>query len=550
MLDEEIIGRLRSDGDLLLKVVQPHVSLSAHGSEWRGRCPFHQEKTPSFYVSPSKGFYHCFGCKAGGDVFTFVQAVSGLDFVESVHEVAGVAGVDIEAGVGAAEPKRDLLSIVGRAHRYYMSHVSEPEAVEYLEARGLSDAVQHWQLGYAPNSSDSLVQLLRRDGVDLGLAERAGVIAQGHGRYYDFFRGRLIFPIRDHMDRVVAFAGRSMAGQQPKYVNSPATPLYRKSEVLFGLHHARAAIRRNDRIVLVEGYTDVIACHRAGVEEAVAACGTAFTEEHVKRVRRLAGTLVDARDPDPAGQQAMAKSLGALLEAGVDVLYAELSDGLDPDELVQERGPEALLKCVDQAKPLLPKIIHDISSSHPWTPLGRQRAVQASVPLLRALQGIARESAVQASAGPLGVDVRQLRRAVGQRHEPAEHTPQTHAIDPLMAEIIWCLLHHYTRVEKVVRYNLRPEWISADVAAVVKSILIGSRLGEILYASTPWLAIELRNLAADVERHGAGEVHALAYESCLRVELAYLTSRIGAEVGAKKFEMQRRRIGLIEELEG
>ena len=551
MYDRDVLNQLRSNGDLLLQVVNQHVSLSpAGGGEWKGRCPFHQEKTASFYVVADKGFCHCFGCGWGGDVFDFVQELLGLEFRSAVEEVADEAGVsvtDSQEWKARRRMKSSLLEVCSIAAEYYRSYVGEPEAQDYLEERGLLDAVEPWQLGYAPDNWGGLVSHLQARRVDLRAAVEAGVL--GHKqRFFDFFRDRIIFPIRDNRGRIVGFAGRSTAGQQPKYLNTPETPLYRKGELLFGLAKASPNIRANGRIVLVEGYTDVIACHAAGVAEAVAACGTALTEAHVTRISRLTSNVVECKDPDSAGMAAMEKDLVPLVRAGMNVTRVPLP-GLDPDELFQQQGGEALATCVDQAHPLLPEVLQLISRRFSWTPQGRQQAAEAVVPLIRSMRGLARDEAVTLAARALNVDTYQLRRMVGRRkpHAPIE-VEAVRQLNPLVSEVIWALVHHPDRADPIVRKHLRPEWMGEQERLILHLLMQGSTVPVILLQLEDWAQKDLRQLAANRAKHGAGQVRSLTRESCLRIELGYVEARMGAQVNGTRFGLQRRRLELLDSL--
>ena len=554
MYDREVLNQLRSDGELLQRVITTHVALQpAGGGELKGRCPFHQEKTASFYVIPDKGFCHCFGCKWGGDVFDFLQTLLGLDFRASVAEVADEAGVlldDTEEYQAQRRMRSSLLEVCAVAHAFFRKHLRDPAPQSYLVERGLQAAVTEWELGYAPDSWDSLSNYLANNRVSRDAAVKAGVLCHKQHRYFDFFRGRLIFPIRDNRGRVVAFAGRAMSpDQQPKYINTPSTELYDKSDILFGLAKASPSIRSNARIILVEGYTDVIACHAAGATEAVATCGTALTPEHVTRISRLTCNVVEAKDPDNAGMNAMEKDLVPLLQAGLNVTRVPLP-GLDPDDLFQQQGGEALLTCISQAQPLLPEVLQRLSRRFPYTPQGRQQAADAAVPLLRVMRGIARQEAVQLAARLLSVSHHQLRRMVGQQHQPIQVEEGHREFDATVAPVLWALLHHEARARPLVVDGLKPDWVSDQERTAVLGLLLGTPFPELLMCLEPWAARHLRSLAANRALYGAGQVRALVRECCLRAELAHVDARMGAQVNGTRFGLQQRRVQIMDALGG
>ena len=332
---------VRNSADIV-RVVSDYVSLKGTGNTLKGLCPFHSEKTPSFTVHRDKQFFHCFGCQAGGDVFSFVMLAEKLPFPEAVEVVAEKCGVPVPATTGdfgKSDERKQLFEIYERAAAYFQQMLSTDEAapaLQVLEKRKISPAfMKRFCLGFAPSSG--LINYLRlQDPVSSGLFLR-----NDRGEVYDRFRRRLMFPIWNERSKIIGFGGRAlMPDAQPKYLNSPESPLYSKSNVLYGLHFARDAARKAGRLVVVEGYFDCLSLHQAGIENVVASCGTALTQQQVAIMARYVPEVVMNYDPDAAGQNAMRRSIDLLLAKGLRVRILKLADGLDPDDYVRREGGE------------------------------------------------------------------------------------------------------------------------------------------------------------------------------------------------------------------
>ena len=340
---------LKAHADIL-QVVQDTVPLRKAGSTYKGLCPFHSEKTPSFNVNPDKGFFHCFGCGVGGDVVKFVQLQEKVDFPEAVRLLARRFGLEVPeaddaARDAAADARREaLLKIHSLAADFFSAQLATPagaRAGAHLETRGIRpETIERLGLGYAPARRDSLKQHLLDAGQPLDLLLASGlVVERDGGQVLDRFRNRLMIPICRDSGSVVAFGGRALeSGQQPKYVNSPETPLYTKSRTLYGLHLTRSAIRRLGYAVMVEGYFDFAQVVQAGVQPAVATCGTAVTAQQARLLHRFASKVIVSFDPDAAGRNASARTGELLLAEGLDVNVAVLPPDQDPDTCVRERG--------------------------------------------------------------------------------------------------------------------------------------------------------------------------------------------------------------------
>lgn len=358
---EEI--RARTD---IVELIGGYTALRQAGRSYKGLCPFHQEKTPSFTVNPEKGLWRCYGaCQTGGDVFSFLMKAEGLSFPEASERLANRAGVTItplggdreEAERTRSERER-IYAANAAAVRFFREAFSRATlAQEYARKRGLAhETLEDFGIGYAPDDWSQLADYLKRNGVHLADAEKAGLVGasrRGDGTYIDKFRGRLIFPIHDLQERVVAFGGRLLlpAENAPKYLNSPETPVFSKSKILYGLARARKAIQERDLAVVVEGYMDAVACHQAGIANVVAILGTALTDEHVRLIRRHTKNVVLSLDSDEAGIRAALRSAELFAGAGDDMTLRILSlpPGEDPDAMLARGGSALFLKAIEGA---------------------------------------------------------------------------------------------------------------------------------------------------------------------------------------------------------
>lgn len=333
----------------MLEVVGPYVSLKKSGGTYMGRCPFHQEKTASFSVDPGRKLYYCFGCGEGGDVFSFIQSKEGLDFADVVAMLAEKYGVRLQYEKTDTRQEQQrlvrerLLALMEQAAAYYARVLKESKAAaparEYLLKRGFGDkAIDEFRLGYSPAGGASLHKAATARGYTPAELEKAGLIGERQGRSYDRFRGRLMFPFTDHRGRVLGFGARVLDDSKPKYLNSPETELYSKGRLLFGLGNARQAVTREDRVYVVEGYTDVIALSQAGVANAVASMGTALTVNQLKEILRFTRNVYLAFDADAAGRRAMLRALEPARSLQMTIRVVEMPAGKDPADLVTAAG--------------------------------------------------------------------------------------------------------------------------------------------------------------------------------------------------------------------
>ena len=351
----------------LTDVVGQRVRLTKRGREHVGLCPFHKEKTASFKVNEDKGFYHCFGCGAHGSVFRFVMDAHSVSFPEAVKRLAAEAGLEVPADTPEerqrARRHKTLHAVMEAAEAWFERTLRLPEgkaALDYLKGRGLDDeTIGRYHLGFAPPSRGALKAALGRQGVDEERLVAAGLLVvpddAGGGAPYDRFRGRVTFPITDRRGRVIAFGGRVLGDGEPKYLNSPETELFSKRSVLYGLAQAEAGARRSGRLIVTEGYMDVIALHGAGFDEAVAPLGTALSEEHMGAMWRIVRTPVLCFDGDAAGARAAARAAERALPVvrpGYSLAFATMPRGHDPDSLIRRQGAAAMARVVDAAVPL------------------------------------------------------------------------------------------------------------------------------------------------------------------------------------------------------
>lgn len=351
----------------IIEVVSRYVALSRKGDRFWGLCPFHDEKTPSFSVLPEKGFFHCFGCGKSGSMFDFIMEMEHLSFPEAIRNLAQEASIELEEETESERRKRseteilrDLYEKIASSFHYIlMNSAAAAHARDYLGGRALEvSSWEKFQLGYAPDDPEWLHGFLRSKQYSEDILAKSGLFAKKHAMY-PIFRNRLMFPIRDWQGRVVAFGGRDLTGDsQAKYINTPETVLYRKREIVYGLHESLPEIKRQDTCLLCEGYFDVIALHQAGVEIATAPLGTAFTTEQGKLVRRYAGKAMTLFDSDKAGQAATKKALIVCESLGLETRVIRLEGAKDPAEMLQEHGPEVLAKACLNSKSGFDHLVH------------------------------------------------------------------------------------------------------------------------------------------------------------------------------------------------
>ena len=420
LFTKDSIERVREAVDMA-ELVGAKTDLRRVGSRWTGLCPFHDERTPSFSVDPERGLYHCFGCGVGGDAIRFVQETEALDFPEAVETLAERYGVRLEREEDdpLAERRRRrrerLQALLERAARFYAAYLWDSNeakrAREYLAGRGLSESIaREFRVGYAPSAWDRMIVGAQQSGFTAEELVATGLAQRGRGgALYDRFRGRIMFPLADARGRVLGFGARAMAeGRGPKYLNTSENELYHKGRQLFGIDLARREAAKSGRIVVVEGYTDVLALHQAGIRESVAIMGTALTQEQLAELARSAPLVVLALDADRSGQEAMLRAARAAEDRGVELRVAELPEGKDPAEFVTHGGVGAFQERVERAMGIVEfQVRRALADADLDTPAGRDRALEEARKLIAVVpeRTASRDALVREVADRLDVPV-------------------------------------------------------------------------------------------------------------------------------------------------
>jgi DNA primase len=440
---DEKIDNIRERTDIV-EVVSSYLPLKRSGVNHQGLCPFHQEKSPSFNVNSARQIFHCFGCGVGGNVFSFLMRMEGLSFPDAVRRLGEKVGVEVEEEAVSPEEvrRRDererILRINEVAGEFYQQLLLTDEegalGRRYLRKRGYeSETVRTFQMGFAPGGWESLAKHLAGKSFSSEDSQKAGLVRPGKQDRgdYDLFRNRLLFPIHDLQGRMVAFGGRVLDDSLPKYINSPETPVYHKGQTLYGLYQARDAMRHNGEALVVEGYFDVLALHRAGFAGAVATCGTALTADHARLLKRYADKVLLIFDEDAAGRQATFRAMDALLPVGLSVSVVSMPAGEDPDSLLKEKGEEGFRLCLDAARPVLEVFIEDQLRVNDESVEGRARAAEQALERIKRLPGdLERSLYMKRLAELTGLDVELLKSkvrggvpALQQRRTPAQSNP-------------------------------------------------------------------------------------------------------------------------------
>jgi len=449
-----VAGRIRrSDIDEVRQrvniadVVGEYVTLKSAGvGSMKGLCPFHDERSPSFHVRPQAGFYHCFGCGEGGDIYTFLQKVDALSFTESVERLAQRVGYTLHYEDGQAaddgQKRSRLLQVNKAAEEFFRKKIHEPEAQigrDFLTEKGFDQlAAEQFGVGFAPDSFNALSEHLTGQGFTIPELVDAGVVSQGDRGVYDRFRGRVVWPIRDVTGQTVGFGARRLGDDDkgPKYLNTPETPVYHKSRVLYGLDIAKKAIAKKRQVVIVEGYTDVMACHLAGIDTAVATCGTAFGADHIPLIRRVMGdseaSLDQSRgeviftfDPDEAGQKAASKAFADHDKFTAQTYVAVPPEGLDPCDVRIQQGDAALQAVISERRPMYEFMIKRvIDGADVATVEGRAWALRQAIQVVRTIRdSVVRQGYARELAGWLGMDPADVQREMAKGPAAAPSPP-------------------------------------------------------------------------------------------------------------------------------
>jgi len=487
MAERGDIDRVREATDLV-ELISEVTKVKRSGRSFMAVCPFHEEKTPSMSVDRARGLYHCFGCGKGGDVFSFVQETQGVDFGDALELLARKAGITLVRDAEDAKRRGRrgaAVEAIRRAIDVYHDRLKKaPEAGParaYLRHRGYDlDIIDEWKLGFAASDWDTLTKDLRAGGVDDRVMIDAGLSRRGPKGIYDVFRSRLMFPIHDLRGDSVGFGGRkiddidrnSTNNPDAKYVNSADSVVYHKAQLLFGLDRARREISDDAPAVVVEGYTDVIAMHLAGVKTAVATCGTALGDGHFDLLRRFSEKVVLAFDSDEAGSKAALRGdeLESPFRLDLDLRVAVMPDGLDPADLVQQSRHDELVTAVTEARPLLERRIEHEVSRHDLTgPEGRARALYAAAEQVRRVNDqIARSEYSRFVARLIGVDLETAEAAVegGRTRRRGDERSGNRPLDRIEAELLRVLLADPSKVEGVTEEDFTDERLRAAFAGV------------------------------------------------------------------------------------
>ena len=482
----------------ILRIVGDYVRLKRQGvgERYVGLCPFHSEKTPSFSVHVGHGFYKCFGCGAGGDAIKFVMEMEGFTFMEAVRAIAERMGIPLPRTTDYSDEDAKRRSMLYRlnemAQETFARNLWSPigqEARDYLSQRCITEQqAQEFGIGFANPSGQELVRILERQNLPTALLETSGLVkprSSGPG-WYDTFRGRITFPIFNESGKLVAFGARVMNPEdQPKYLNSPETDIYRKRTILYNFQRAKESMRRTGRAILVEGYMDVLGACAAGVTEAVASCGTSLSSEHVRAIRRHTDLVVVNFDPDRAGENATEKSIQIMLDEGVDVRVLQLPGGLDPDEFVQRFGAEAYHQAIDHARGYFlwladrSKLRFDTS-----TTAGRVKALEFLLPAIQKVNSRLRRAALADEvAAYLGIErsmvLEQFKTSAVSRKEDHLEQAGPSDIGHLERLLLHCIVNQPEVGQEVVPYLAQLQgWRKLSSAAIFEAILRAWENGE------------------------------------------------------------------------
>ena len=448
-IPEEKIAEIRASCSIV-EVISSYASLTKAGTNYKGLCPFHEEKTPSFVVSEAKKIFHCFGCGASGDVFTFLMKFERMSFQSAVRQLAKRQGISLpEKELSPEQRKRrsereEQFSINQIAAQFYheilLHNQRGKNAREYLQQRGIDTAcITAFSLGFAPEGWNALLQHLKTRKISLVQAQNTGlIIPKGTGHYYDRFRERIMFPIFNMARQIVGFGGRVIGAGEPKYLNSPESQLFNKRNQLYGLHVAAQQLVQHDEAILVEGYFDLLSLHQAGIKNVVAPLGTALTVQHIQLLKRYTANIITVFDADSSGEKAMIRSLTPFLEQGISPRMVLLPPGHDPDSFVRRRGAPAFAELVKNAVPLLDFVLDQTMKRFALdTAPGKIRASEEVIPLLRNIaHELERDLYIQKVAQALGIKEAYLSAKIEKQPRTTAAPPfssQSSAPDPALA---------------------------------------------------------------------------------------------------------------------
>jgi DNA primase len=503
--------RVKQQADIV-RVIGEYVRLKKSGQNFTGLCPFHSEKSPSFAVHPVKQIYHCFGCGVGGDVFKFVMEVDKCPFPEAVRIVAEKCGIPVpRPKERSPEERREnqqrsvLVEMHREAQTFFTKQIEATAegkvARAYLEDRGIDKSiVERFGIGYAPSGGDALLRALRPKYNEKFLVESGLVSRDQSGRLFDRFRRRITFPISNESGKIVAFGCRALGDDQPKYLNSPETPIYSKSNVLYHLDRAKDALRRSDFAVLVEGYMDAIAVARAGISNVVASCGTSLAEPQIKLLARFTRRVIVNYDPDTAGQTATERSISLLLEQDFEVRVLALPGNADPDKFIREQGAEAYVTLLKQAPPYVDYLIARARRMDLTTGEGKVRAVNFLLPYVQKIPNrILRSEWATRISQQLRVDEPVLRaalsKAAAERRSEVKTRPELvgRSAKPAERRLIRMLAESESfRQELARQLDREPLYLGMETEKIFVALVAAGLSGEPLQATELGASLEDR----------------------------------------------------------
>jgi len=504
--------RVKQQADIV-RVVGEYVRLKKTGKDFSGLCPFHQEKTPSFTVSPIKQIFYCFGCGKGGDIFNFVMEMERCEFPDALRLVAEKCGIAIPKPKPSSPAERTqssvrttLVEMHREAQTFFVKQLQGTAegklARAYLEDRGLDKAtIERFGIGYAPSGGDALLRHLKGKYAEKLLAE-SGLVSRGEGgRFFDRFRRRITFPIANDSGKIVAFGCRALGEDQPKYLNSPETPIYSKSNVLYHLDRAKEALRRSDFAVLVEGYMDAIAVARAGISNVVASCGTSLAEPQIKLLGRFTKRVIVNYDPDAAGQAATERSIAILLEQDFEVRVLALPGKADPDKFIREQGADAYMKLLKESPPYVDYLIARARQMDMTTAEGKLRAVNFLLPYVQKIPNrILRSEWATRIAQQLRLDEPVLRaalsKAAAERRSEVKTQPELvgRAAKPVERRLIRMLAEgEGFRGELAQQLQQGQLYLGLETEKIFVALIAASHSGQTVQATEIAAALEERD---------------------------------------------------------
>jgi len=542
-MNDYVIESVRKSSDIV-ELFSDYAKVKRQSGEVFVVCPFHTEKTPSLHVEPSRGVFYCHGCGASGDIFTIPMKLEGLGFIDAVQYVADRFNLEIDSDLDddAHAAREEMKKALNVAHHYFSSAISHPDAAAYLAKRQVSkETIKRWELGYCSSSSNGIVQTLRDHNL-IDAAVNAGILRVSFGSPSCVFVNRIVFPIRNKIGQLVSFAGRDISGNaKAKYINGKETTLYNKSSILFGLSKAIPSIRDWNRVILVEGYFDVIALHQAEVSEAVAACGTALTKDHVKLFSKLTDKALCLFDSDDAGRRAASKALPILAKNNIDSLMVNLPEGMDPADYATSKSLGDLLARIEEAEPLLATWLRSLSRSHDKTPHGRQAAANEAIPVIRSYPLIARDVVLRQVSDILSVPYMALKRLVGQpaQSEPSDTVASSH--DPLALALAGILMKNEGMATKA-KELINLDWIDGvEEREAIEKLLSGEPAYTVARKAAEELQPKLHRIAMGM---GHEDPEKSLGKIVSRIEMRHLGRELPKQIGDERLKMQKRRLEL------